>query len=120
MNELFTRNVYNSDAVMFDIDDTLIFTDNTPNIEIINLLLRLLYRGYKIIIITARPGYKSNINWTKDQLKYHNIPYHELYFCPPEQKTIVKMQSPYNYLLSVGDQDTDLTDSKYYLKIVLK
>ena len=118
MNELKKRKKYNNDAVMFDIDDTLIFTDGEENRDVINLLYYAMNIGYHIIIITARPGYKSNVLWTKDQLKQYMIPYHELHFTPPEKKTLIKRMSPYNYVLSVGDQETDLTDSELYLKIM--
>ena len=46
------RTVLPTDAVMFDIDDTLIFTDGNPNIPIIELLYDAKSQGYKIVIIT--------------------------------------------------------------------
>ena len=46
-----------NDAAMFDIDDTLIWTNGEPNIPIIQLLHRMRGLGYKIVIITARPGF---------------------------------------------------------------
>ena len=41
-----------NDAVMFDIDDTLIFVDGTPNNPMIELLHIARHLGYKIVIIT--------------------------------------------------------------------
>ncbi len=43
------------DAVMFDIDDTLIFTSGRSNTPIIELLNRADKLGYKIVIITDVP-----------------------------------------------------------------
>lgn len=103
------------DAVMFDIDDTLIRTDGTPIKEIIELLRRSQMVGYKIVIITARPGYPENIAATRRQLASKGIYYDELYFCPPQMKSTVKRRLGYNFLLSVGDQPTDLTDSHNYI-----
>lgn len=103
------------DAVMFDIDDTLIKTDGTPIPQIIDLLRRSKMAGYRVVIITARPGYPENVMWTKRQLASKGITYDELYFCPPHMKSLVKRRLGYNFLLSVGDQPTDLTDSQNYI-----
>ena len=63
------RVVLPTDAVMFDIDDTLIFTNGEPNVPIIELLYDTKKQGYKVVIITARPGLNHIIKWTIDQLK---------------------------------------------------
>ena len=55
------RVIGQNDAVMFDIDDTLIYTDGTPIKPMIELLYIARHLGYKIIIITARPGIKTVI-----------------------------------------------------------
>ena len=81
-----------NDAVMFDIDDTLIFTDGTPNTPIIQLLHKLKKLKYKIIIITARPGIQPVINWTMRQLMEHGIVYDYLGFTSAETKTLMKKQ----------------------------
>jgi hypothetical protein len=62
------RDVGPTDAVMFDIDDTLIFTNGKANTPIIELLHEARSMGYKIVIITARPGLGPVINWTIKQL----------------------------------------------------
>ena len=103
------------DAIMFDIDDTLIRTDGSPIEEMISLLRRSKMAGYRIVIITARPGYPENVKWTKRQLATKGIMYDELYFCPPNMKSLIKRRLGYNFLLSVGDQPTDLTDSQNYI-----
>ena len=111
------RTVNLGDAVMFDIDDTLIFTNGRPNAPIIELLYEAQKRGYKIIIITARPGLGHVISWTIQQLKEYGIPYHYLGFTSPDTKSLMKKQLPYNFVLSVGDMPTDLTDSEHFLNI---
>ena len=58
MSILENREVSDRDAVMFDIDNTLIFTDGRPNGPVIDLLYRALDLGYKVVIITARPRFQ--------------------------------------------------------------
>ena len=103
------------EAVMFDIDDTLITSQGVVIKPIVEILNRCLMSGYRVVIITARPGGPENRQWTKDQLARHRIGYHELYFCPPENKSKIKQSLGYNFILSVGDQPTDLTDSQNYI-----
>ena len=106
------------DAVMFDIDDTLIESSTGKVIrDIYDLYKNAQKKGYRMIIITARPGFYKNVLWTRDQLRNINISYDELVFTPPLGKSLYKRASNYNYVLSVGDMDTDLTDSKYSIKV---
>lgn len=102
-------------AAMFDIDDTLIWTDGTPNTPIIQLLHRMRALGYKIVIITARPGLEPVVRWTVQQLASHGIVYDYLGFTSAQTKTIMKRRLGYDFILSVGDMPTDWTDSKYYI-----
>ena len=104
-----------NDAAMFDIDDTLIWTNGEPNIPIIQLLHRMRGLGYKIVIITARPGFDFAVQMTQRQLANHGIVYDYLGFTSAETKTLMKRRLGYNYVLSVGDMPTDWTDSKYYI-----
>ena len=104
-----------NDAAMFDIDDTLIWTNGQPNVPIIQLLYKMKALGYKIIIITARPGIEIGIKWTIKQLKEYGIMYDYLGFTSAQTKTIMKKKLGYNFVLSVGDMPTDWTDSKYYI-----
>ena len=103
------------DAVMFDIDDTLIFISGLPNTPMISLLQQAKVLGYKIVIITARPNISPVIHSTVEQLKYHNIEFDHIGFVPAEEKGLLKRNSGLNYILSVGDMETDLTDSKHIL-----
>jgi len=118
-NILKNRVVEKKDAVMFDIDDTLIFTNGHANTEMIDLLNYSKRLGYKIIIITARPFSIVTRQFTIIQLKKYGIIYDELYLTPALNKGNVKKQSGYNYILSVGDQETDLTHTKYGIKITV-
>jgi len=113
------RVIGEKDAVMFDIDDTLIFTNGHANTEMIDLLNYSKRLGYKIIIITARPFSIVTRQFTIMQLKKYGIIYDELYLTPALNKGNVKKQSGYNYILSVGDQETDLTHTKYGIKITV-
>ena len=117
MYTLITRNIEPNDAVMFDIDDTLIFTNGRPNHQIIELLRIAKHIGYKIVIITARPGLKHVIDWTVRELASYNITYDYLGFTSAQTKIIMKRELPYNFILSVGDMPTDLTGSPYALSI---
>ena len=116
---LKNRVVGEKDAVMFDIDDTLIFTNGNANVPIIKLLHYAKYLGYKIIIITARPLIPATVEFTKFQLNQYGIPYDVLVITPAQNKGNVKRKSGLNYILSVGDMDTDLTDTQYAMKIMI-
>ena len=105
-------------AAMFDIDDTLIESRSGKRMENVYALYKSVQnKGYKMIIITARPGYYENVIHTQEQLKAHNFYYDELVFTSSPGKSVYKKNSKYNYILSVGDMDTDLTDSTYAVKI---
>ena len=114
---LKNRVISEKDAVMFDIDDTLIFTNGKANVPIIKLLYYAKHLGYKIIIITARPAIQATVEFTKFQLREYGIPYDALVITPAHNKGNIKRKSGLNYVLSVGDMDTDLTDTQYALKI---
>jgi hydroxymethylpyrimidine pyrophosphatase-like HAD family hydrolase len=101
------------DAVMFDIDDTLIFVNGQANRPMIELLHRAKRMGYNIIIITARPGLQQVIKWTIKQLGEYGITYDYLGFTSAQTKCLMKKQLPYYFVLSVGDMPTDLTDSDH-------
>jgi len=104
-----------NDAAMFDIDDTLIYVNGTPNIPIIDLLYKMKRLGYKIVIITARSRESRSINYTIKQLQDYGIYYDYLGFTLANNKSHMKKQLPYNFVLSVGDMPTDWTDSEYYI-----
>lgn len=109
------RVIHEYDAVMFDIDDTLIYINKQPNVPMIKLLDEAIFMGYNIVIITARPGFKPVIQWTMEELAEYGISYDYLGFTSAETKGLMKQQLPYNFVLSVGDLYTDLTDSQHFL-----
>ena len=115
---LVNHRVKKGDAVMFDIDDTLIRADSgKPMYAIIELLNLSIFLGYTVVIITARPDYVENVTHTEQQLVDLGINYNLLLFCPPQEKTNKKKETGLNYILSVGDQLTDLEGGLYFLKL---
>lgn len=117
VNYISNRTILPNDAVMFDIDDTLIYTDGRPNTPIIELLYIASLKGYKIVVITARSGNPRVIDFTVNQLREYNIVYDYLGFTSPETKGIMKRKLPYNFILSVGDMPTDLTETRHWLNL---
>jgi hypothetical protein len=110
------RKVGPKDAVMFDIDDTLIDTIyQEPIYSSIRLAQEAKNLGYKVIIITARPNYPDVREFTISQLNEVNVPFDELYLSV--KKSDIKQDTGYKYILSVGDQWHDTTDSEHFIKL---
>jgi len=133
-NYLINFPKYNNgkNTVIFDIDDTLVFTDNLnlfpdknfpykwvkgymlfPEIPQIVKIIKLCKQlGLKIIIITARP-YDSEQSSKKNlqllgieyDVMYHNINYPDINFKIELKKKLSKTN---NIILSVGDQWADI------------
>jgi predicted secreted acid phosphatase len=119
-------------TVIFDIDDTLVYTDHLnlfpqkkfpnnwirgymlfPQIPQIAQIAKLCHRlGFKIIIITARP-YQSEPS-SKKNLELLGIEYHEMYHNHnyPDLNFKIqlkqKLSKTNNIILSVGDQWPDI------------
>lgn len=105
-----------NDAVMFDIDNTLILSHTQRVIPgVVDLLLYAKQHGYRIVIITARPGSTEIYYYTVAQLKLAEIPYDELYFGRDKNK--IKRETGYRYVLSVGDSWSDLGESIHWIKL---
>ena len=104
-----------NDAVMFDIDDTLLRVTGHPIAPMIKLLWDAQAMGYKIIIITARPRLEPIIQWTMKQLEDNGITFDKLGFTSAHTKIHMKQKLGYNFVLSVGDQETDLTWTEHWL-----
>jgi predicted HAD superfamily phosphohydrolase YqeG len=104
-----------NDAVMFDIDDTLLYVSGRPIVPMIKLLWDAQAMGYKVVIITARPRLEPVIQWTMQQLKDNGITFDKLGFTSADTKILMKQKLGYNFVLSVGDQETDLTGSTHWL-----
>ncbi len=114
---LSNRTVRPNDAVMFDIDDTLITTKDVPITPMITLLNIASMMGYKIVIITARPYSRENHSMTMWQLHNLSVWPTEIHYTPPMEKGRVKLQTGYNYVLSVGDMWTDLSETTWWIKL---
>ena len=114
---LSSRRVRPNDAVMFDIDDTLITTTDVQIKPMISLLNIASMIGYKIVIITARPYSMGNHSLTITQLHNMSVWPTEIHYAPPMEKGRVKLQTGYNYVLSVGDMWTDLTETTWWIKL---
>jgi len=112
---LVSRRVQPGDAVMFDIDDTLIRTTGAPIKPMINLLHIAKFLGYKIVVITAR----EPSSYTDEQLESLGIFPDSINFCRAEDKGVIKnyLKSVrgWSFILSVGDMPTDLTESEHWL-----
>lgn len=116
-------------AVMFDIDDTLLkvgnntFTPITPIIELLNFALN---NGFLVIIITARDD--SATSFTIKQLNDFDIKYTRLHLRNKDENFYTfKSQIKEHYLseykipfvMSIGDNNNDITGnfSGYYIKL---
>ena len=112
---LKNRELKPGDAVMFDIDDTIITMMGQAIQPMIDLVKDAIYLGYVTVLMTARPMDEANIKATMEQLEYFDIPYSHLMFVPAEYKGDAKVKSGFNYILSVGDMETDLTESEHWI-----
>ena len=112
-----------NDAVMFDIDDTLLrlrppnYATIYPIREMISLYKFAEMIGYKMVIITARPYSEENGLWSYRQLLEIGINPYTIYYAPPLEKGNYKNAIGLNFVLSVGDQWTDLTDTEKWIKL---
>ena len=116
-------------AVMFDIDDTLLKVNGntfTPLFPIIELLNFALNNGFYVIIITARED--TGKNFTIKQLNDYGIKYTRLHMRTKTQnfktfKSQIKeyYQKEYHipFVMSIGDNENDIIGnySGYYIKL---
>ena len=126
------KNNVQKPAVMFDIDDTLLYIPKNgqplkPIVSIIRLLNYCLNNEITVIIITARDS--RSTKETKDELKKWNIGYNYLYLrqSPKDDyqyfKNDIKKEYSEKYgfdiIMSVGDNDIDIVGdySGYGLKL---
>lgn len=102
-------------AVMFDIDDTLIEYSGRVIAPIVELARTAKRAGFNVVIITARPPIPETMHWTALQLQTIGVEYNSLVFAPAEEKSNVKVALPFEFILSVGDQPTDLGVSRHWI-----
>ena len=114
--DILERIPFNSNqAVVFDIDDTLI-SSNTykPIPSILNLYNYCFTKGYHLYIITARPNTRRTIIHTLWQLKLHGITGFKIQFRPQfnldvaTYKLNARKSIPQTVIMSVGDQRWDI------------
>lgn len=118
MDLLSKREVKKNDAVMFDIDETLIFfEDSSPNKPMIELCKHAGEQGYEVIIITARPFTTQNNRLTIEELRYHDINYDMLVYATHHNKSLTKLKLKRNFVLSIGDLWTDLGETEHWIKL---
>lgn len=104
------------DAVMFDIDDTLIESDTgQPMHHMIELLKFCKDLAFKVVIMTARSRVAKE--YTQHQLEMCDIPYDILMFIPANLKSRAKRELGMRFVLSVGDRETDCGESLYSIKL---
>ena len=103
-------------AIVFDIDDTLISSRDGKLIpNIFDFYNYCIDKGYKVYIITARAGTIKNMEITIQQLRSLGIAnYKRLYFRKPldlqvaRSKKLARKHIPYPIVLSIGDQPGDI------------
>lgn len=113
------RLVRPGDAVMFDIDFTLLNPDTERPIQwVVDAATLARCLGYAVIVITARPGDAKNRLLTSKLLQtVTGLVPDKLYFVPPEKKTALKEKLPYTFIMSFGDQWTDVGATKWFVKL---
>jgi len=110
--------VEDNSVIVYDIDDTLISSGNTPKTHIIETYHYARRKGFKTVIVTARPGYDNNIKHTIDNLSEHGIEgYVRLYMLPPTKtdqayfKFLARKDLHdlgYKVVMSLGDMPWDI------------
>lgn len=115
------RNVQQGDSVMFDIDNTLLDRETLePYQPIIDLSQMAIALGYKVVIITARPDNDEVQSYTANQLREIGVEYTTLGFIGHQMKGDMKKylkSRGHNFILSVGDMWTDLTETTHWIKL---
>jgi predicted HAD superfamily phosphohydrolase YqeG len=118
LSKISDRAIKTGDALMFDIDDTLIYSANGEPIKWVTEFLNTGKQlGYTIVIITARPDEVTSRVATRDQLYKLNISYDLLIFCSPSKKAREKVKTGLNYVMCLGDKLTDLSGGMYFIKL---
>jgi len=115
INRLYVKENH---MVVFDIDDTLIYTDGNPKTHIIDIYNLCLEKGLKTSIITARRGYPDTIEKTLNQLKSQKIEkFSYIYFMlqnwndPAYYKLISRKdltEKGFDIVCSIGDMYWDI------------
>jgi len=103
-------------AIMVDIDWTILDPiSGTVNLKVLDIIWHYRLQGFKIIVVTARPLWL--FKYTKSQLESNFVYFDELHCVNRYFKGFHKLVSNYNYVLSIGDNDSDLTHSAMSIKV---
>jgi len=109
-------------AIVFDIDGTLINNNKKLNTKTFEFYYYCLYKKYKIYIITSRQGTDRNVDYTVTELDELGIENYDKIFFTNPKNNIQNLQDAmkykqyvrkyiqdlgYNITLSIGDQDSD-------------
>ena len=103
-------------AVVFDIDDTLINSDTEEIIpKTFSLFQYCVTRGYRVYIITARAWTPGAVKFTLNQLRSLGITgFQSIAFRPPNYFDVPKFKEdarksiPQKIVMSIGDQKWDV------------
>ena len=103
-------------AIVFDIDDTLINSITNKLIPyVFSIYQHCRSKGYAIYIITARPRTQYSIQLTLQQLQYLGITgYRNIAFRPPSELNVYRYKLnarkaiKETVIMSVGDQPWDI------------
>lgn len=132
VKSLLPKRVGARDAVVFDIDDTLVQGEYDKRKQVISDLFDFVKgRGFKVFAVTARPFSQSNYDLTLQMLERRGFEVEELLMIPStslrrgvttdeelykyifdeKQKKRRHIQRKYNIVLNVGDRFHDLIPS---------
>lgn len=117
IQDIFMNRIFDPmDAVIFDIDDTVIDSLGEPIPAIIALTKFFRFKGAAIFFITARVGEDFVRKHTEAQMQKLNISYNAIYYRhnfydnPWTFKRDVRcmLSSQYRIILSIGDKPWDI------------
>ena len=106
-------------CVIFDIDQTLIDEEENPLQPVVNILHLTLHLNFIPIIITARPDFSENVQYTTQLLKSIGLKYERLFMMPHTLQPTLESISNYkrsarnvvakefDILANIGDMWTD-------------
>jgi len=126
INALRTSYLPPNSIVIFDIDDTVINSEQKPIVPIIELYKAIQKAGIPIVFVTARPFVEPVVRYTVQQLEFFGITgYIGIYFRNqnminvPEFKRITRAEimKVHNKIpvLNIGEQTWDMGEFGYNL-----
>lgn len=118
VKELFNTIYKNSNIVIFDLDDTLIYTRefNIPITEIIELVhIANSIPVIKVILVTARPetSRQDVLKWCKQ----NGLIFDEIHFTTRKQELRDRLENDNPIAITIGDQWNDIHTSGIGIKL---